>query len=266
MSRTILVVCEGHSDFPWIETLVDRVVKATRPYEVARDGIGAIRRYVGLLDDNAVEQWPFVPFQHLGAFIDRFKQGKHRKQFIAFKKGFPAELPMHEDAKLFDLFFKILVASREEAPDVLLLVRDADSDDTRRAALSKLNQHYRKEGIAVIVGVPHPETECWLLAGFRHEMTDEEEKRLDEYKRGTGGVDPTRQSHQLNGPDESDPRHPKNALSELCPGVSRKNQCLNAPFDMLRINGKQNGLAEFLEALETRLIPRLFGGGSPPSH
>ena len=265
MSRTILVVCEGHSDFPWIEILVDRAVGAARPYEVARDGIDAIRRYVGLAGDDAVQQWPFVPFQNLGAFIERFKRGKHRKQFIEFRKGFPAELPTHEDAKVFDLFFKLLVSSREEAPDVLLLVRDADSNDNRRTALSELDRHYRKDDVAVIVGVPHPETECWLLAGFRHEMSDDEEKRLAQYKRETRGVDPTSQSHQLNSPNESDPRHPKHALDELCPDISRKNQCLFAPFDMLRINGKQNGLADFLDALQTRLIPRLFGGGVTPA-
>jgi hypothetical protein len=238
------------------------VIESERPYEVARDGIDAIRTYEGMIHPTTGQQAPFVPFQNLGHFIDSFKRSKNRKLYLNLNK-FDKDFPKHHDARRFDLFMKLLIASNRLAPEAILLVLDADSKDDKRAAFLKLNSVYQSEKVAIIVGVPHPETECWLLAGYVHGMSEEEERELEQYTRDTDGVDPCRQSHRLNAPNESEKRHPKCALRELCPTEARQNQCLDASFDTLRRHGQENGLAEFIDALENRLIPRLFGGTPP---
>jgi hypothetical protein len=173
------------------------------------------------------------------------------------------ELPENTDAFKFHRFFSIAKASSQfQDPHAIVFLHDADSDDERRRELLELNDLYGEETIPVIVGVPHPETECWLLAGYRHDITEEESARLDEYKRETGGVDPCSDSHRLNARNETDVRHPKCALRTLCPTEIRQNQCLEAPFALLELHGHQNGLKDFLEALRARLIPGLFGGAA----
>jgi hypothetical protein len=225
--------------------------------------LDVVREYRGEEPSPDEAAFRYVRWSDLDQLSERHHPTRNRWRRLKLAE-FDGELPEHDDAYRFHRFYSTLKLSANLGdPDALILLRDADSDEERRAAIRSLGNAYRNDKLVIVVGVPHPETECWLLAGYVHGISEEEERELEQYTRDTDGVDPCRQSHRLNATNESEKRHPKRALRELCPTEARQNQCLDASFDTLRRHGQLNGLAEFLDALESRLIPRLFGGTPP---
>ncbi len=258
MSHPILVVCESPYDFDVCSRFIDRTIEAHQ-VEWAEGNLDAARVYIGI---DTASDVPFVRWGQIGKMTDKLtERDKYRKEMI-LTKPFGAGLPKHPYCIYFERFVNaVFFADDSQKPDAIVLLLDADNDEKRRDGLLSLNDHYQKFGTPIVIGVPDPETECWELAGFEHRLTDEEAKRIEDVGKDLDGVHPIRQSHRLRAAKASDVRHPKNVLSRLtCDVASRRKQCHDAPFDLLKRNGRDNGLSDFLDRLSNRTIPGIFGG------
>lgn len=224
--------------------------------------LDATREYVGNDPASDVQFETFVRWGHIEKVTNKLtERDKYRKEMI-FTKPFGAGLPKHPYCIYFERFVNaVFFADDSQKPDAIVLLLDADSDEKRRDGLLSLNAHYQKFVTPIVVGVPDPETECWELAGFKHELTDGEAKRIDEVAKDLDGVHPIRESHRLRAAKSSDVRHPKHVMSRLIgDSITRRKQCHDAPFDLLKRNGRDNGLSDFLDRLSNRTIPGIFGG------
>jgi len=261
VSHAILVVCEAPDDFEMGARFIDRSIEATDRQWVRECGLESAREYFGIhteLDDPPER---FVRWQHIGKLAVHYSKDKPQRRQLFDTSQFGSSLPDHPDAFEFLRFLRVIQTDdRIPQPDAIVLIRDADSNRERRNALLKLNGPVNRSGSVVVVGIPDPEQECWRLAGFEHEMADHEEAEIDKIHREIT-VHPIRESHRLQSSNEGEPRHPKNVFKRLTQhNTTRESKCLEAPFEMLRRHGNQNGLTAFLDLLRDRLVPGLFGG------
>jgi hypothetical protein len=261
MSYSLLVVCEAPDDFAVAARLIDRTIQAHGP-DWCRDDLDSGREYFGISTQVADPTERFVRWKNLEAVTTHAAggdAGKARRLQLNIDQ-FGHSFPPDDEALAFLRFVRVIQTSdRVRQPDAFVLLRDSDTKD--RTGLRTLNAHPRFKKFPAVVGVPDPETECWVLAGFPHEASEAEEKRVAEVQRLTGGVHPCRDSHRLRAPNDGDDRHPKQVLLRLAGGdADRILRCCDAPFASLRSFGQENGLTAFLDALQLRLIPGVFGG------
>ena len=145
------------------------------------------------------------------------------------------------------------------SPDAIVVVKDSDNDDTRRAALGELHNHVAADRTPVVIGVPHTEIECWLLAGFVVQPGSEEQRYGSLF--GELSFCPVKQSERLTGSKGPDARDPKRVLRVLTDSnESRVWECVETPFPTLTQNGLNNGLGAFLDDIQKRLLRSLYGG------
>ncbi len=164
---------------------------------------------------------------------------------------------------------KVLLLFEKFAPtvDAIILVRDMDKESDRKNGLKQARQYFERQDTtaketnpAIIIGVADPKREAWHLAGFEPE-DDEERKILASLKSGDKSIrDPRYHSHEFTASNEHehDRKSAKRILMELTQSnLDREMKCL---FDLtlLRKNGNQNGLTEFLDELSVRLCPLFF--------
>ena len=287
MSHPILVVCESPYDFDICARYIDRTIEAHGP-DWAEGNLDAAREYIGIDTSSDVPSESFVRWGSIEKVTNyvtaHYLHQREIIQFAQFGAGLPE--PEHHycmnferfvnavlfDTKLYEpdaIILQRRVASQSletesgnsQKPVAIILLLDADSDENRLKGLLNLNIRFQKIKVPIVIGVPDPETECWELAGFEHELTDAEAKQIDNVTKDLGGIHPIQQSHRLRAAKASDARHPKNVLSRLiCDVPSRRKQCHDAPFDLLKKNGRDNGLSDFLDRLSNRTIPGIFGG------
>lgn len=144
----------------------------------------------------------------------------------------------------------------------LLLIRDTDLHRDRAAAFREATQADAGQRV-VLLALPHPELEAWLLNGFK--PRDEIEKGHWRTERKNLGFDPCREAYRLNPGAETTPdgepikTSTKRVLAVLVGhDDERKHQCWqDTPLDELRERGKLTGLTDFLAAVEQHLAPRL---------
>jgi len=132
-----------------------------------------------------------------------------------------------------------------------------DREPERRQGLEQArNQDHG--GIAVVVGLAIVERESWLICGF-HPEDNVETARLESTQTELG-FDPRECSHELTAhKDELAKRSPKRVLKALTQGIwEREQRCWQVtPLEVLRKNGKENGLADFLLEVRERFAPRI---------
>ena len=259
MSHTQLVVCEAPDDFALACRLIDRTIEAAPPEWARGEDLALVREYIGVNPTQAEPGERFVRWGNLVAVVEGLALTHAQRLAIATTR-FGQSVPDHGDAVTFHRFVRVLtVSDRVPTPDAFILIRDADASPDRRDALLAFNSE-QFAVMPVVVGSPDPESECWLLAGFPHEASLAEQAAIDEYQRAIS-LPPCRESHRLRASSTGDERHPKRVLSVLtADNRLRVEVCLEAPFAMLRTHGRENGLAPFLDALQHRLLPGLFGG------
>jgi hypothetical protein len=264
MSHPLLVVCEAPDDFALASRLIDRTIQEHGP-DWARDDLTVAREYFGIDPEREPSEELFVRWKNLAAVVAHAAGDTSRVRRLQLDTHqFGDSLPDHPDAFAFLRFVRVIQTSdRVRQPAAFVLLKDADSHSQARVDVRNLNSHPVFKRFPAVVGVPDPETECWILAGFSHEATDAEQKQIAEMQRLLDGVHPCRDSHKLRAPNEGDDRHPKQVLRQLTSGNGdRVRDCLDAPFTLLRSHGQENGLVAFLDALQHRLVPGLFGGRS----
>ena len=131
-------------------------------------------------------------------------------------------------------------------PDLsaVMLIRVQDNQPLRRVRLEQARGEVR-DGFPVVVGLAVLMREAWVLSGF--DPTDELELARLQASRQRLGLDPRTRSHEV--------RDPKRALTELTgDDRDRERHCwARTPLDALRERGADNGLADFLDDVRSRL-------------
>lgn len=132
---------------------------------------------------------------------------------------------------------------------------DGDNEGpARRAAMERA----RKESTTIpperiVVAVPMPEREAWHISGF--ESKDAAEQSRLAQTRTDLGKDPRTSSHELkHGRDEAK-NNAKRVLTVLTEDdAAREHACIfETPLEVLRQRGRENGLVDFLDQVQSRL-------------
>ncbi|WP_148590850.1 hypothetical protein [Aquisphaera giovannonii] len=106
----------------------------------------------------------------------------------------------------------------------------------------------------MVIGLAIVERESWVVSGF--DPRNEDETARLEAERQRLGFDPRLRSHELTAcKDDRAPRSPKRVLHELCSrDWDRERICwYETRLDALRIRGRENGLAAFLDEVRDHL-------------
>lgn len=167
----------------------------------------------------------------------------------------PAE-PAEPDAHAAQRALRLLKWKNAGRPlDGVLLIRDDDGDPRRRAGLEQARKEEHDLQDRVVIGLAHCKRECWVLAGY--DPADAHEEALLAEVRAELGFDPRKGSHQLTAKHDRDKRSAKGVLDALTRGdLEREARCWErAPMDILRVRGSETGLADFLEQVQSRLVP-----------
>lgn len=148
----------------------------------------------------------------------------------------------------------LLFTHSDPRPDVVVLVRDLDGYPERLAGIEQVRRNIPWP-FAVVVAAPQPEIEAWFVSGFIPEDATEQ-ARLDELCRALS-FDPTKNSERLTSHPNDVPRDAKRVFERLCDGERlRAARCLE-DRERLRQRGALNGAADFLDEVETRIVPVL---------
>lgn len=110
----------------------------------------------------------------------------------------------------------------------------------------------------IVIDLAKLEREAWVLAGFEPADHGEQERLADERKRL--GFNPCEKSQELTAcKDPHATRSAKRALNSLTGGdVERERECWSkTSLHQLRQRGADNGLADYLNEVETRLAALL---------
>lgn len=165
--------------------------------------------------------------------------------------------PGEPDARMARKAFLLLVRS-DPPPQAVVLVRDSDNYLERRAGWEQARE-YRNWPFPVVLGLPHPMRECWVLSGY-DPRNAAERKKLAAVQKDLK-LDPCVDSHRLAAKSKTEKRHAKNVLKRLvASGSTREAACWqNTDLKILEERGSENGLAAFLAEIRARLVP-LFTG------
>lgn len=242
MSLRFAVVHEGEADFHTATELADRVL------------IDAIE----WLDENLIAVQREWLAQEAGGRRLTWKAIPQlaRESGIRAQGHFDGE-PGEADAAAARRVILYLQATIPDL-DAILLIRDQDDQPERRIGLEQARRQ-NHGGVVIVVGLSIVERECWVISGF--DPQDEEEASRLQSERRTLGFNPCEQTHELTAcKNDQAPRSPKRVLQQLCGGdLARERQCwANAPLELLRNRGIENGLAAYLHEIRN-LLARLIG-------
>lgn len=237
---TIVVVCEGATDFPTGADLADRVI-CERVSWVEPEQLSVLRTYQGLSAAVRFLEWTKV-------------DDLARAAGIRASGHFGGE-PAEPDAQATRRALRLIV---REVPDarVIFLLRDSDGDLRRKDGINQAVSESKLK-VEVVVGLAHCKREAWVLSGFEPQ-TDEETGRLAVVRQELG-FDPRTHSHDLGASDENAKRSAKRVLRGLCESdADRERSCwLDTALDVLRDRGQENGLLAYLEQVHLKVVPRI---------
>jgi hypothetical protein len=144
-----------------------------------------------------------------------------------------------------------------EPIDAVVLVWDTDTQPEERSSgvAAARDEARRWAPFQILCGLPDPEREAWVLAGF--DPCDDRERAILEGLHREFGFSPVLHAIRLRG--RSDRRDIKAVHLELMGEDSaREERCWTEPsLETLRARGAETGLAAFLEEVEARLVPLL---------
>lgn len=149
----------------------------------------------------------------------------------------------------------LLLLSKLGAPQAVVLLRDADKQPERRAGLEQARNspHHQLSPRRIAIGLATPCREAWHLAGFEPE-SDTERSTLGS-ERTRLSLDPTREPHLLSRTGDRDIK--KTLATLTAADHDRETRCLDHPD--LHARGHNCGLSEFLDELDTRVVPAFTG-------
>ena len=153
---------------------------------------------------------------------------------------------------------------RQRNIDAVLLIRDADSRSHAQERLESLNRvrtQFNNQTIPAVIGFAIPTREAWVLNGFEPKTKDESE-RLQKI-RDEINIDPCKESHRLRGKKKqpgAETRDIKRILTILTnDDTLREEECWKeAPLSTLLDRGKETGLTNYIQEVQTYLLPVLI--------
>ncbi len=237
---TLAIVCEAAADRDIATELADRVLCRDVDW-VDSESLPLHRRWQGLEEGSRHLEWHWV----------RGLAERHRFKPHGHFRGEPGDLNARETHKALLL----LVAAK---PDAVVLVRDTDGDERRRNGMEQARAD-KPWPFPVILGVAHAKRECWVLAGF-HAQTLHEEKALASLREELG-FDPCTAAEGLDASSPGAKRDAKRVLAALVQDADRERSCwVDEDLDGLGERGRSTGLTEYLEEVQTRLVPLFLRG------
>lgn len=144
--------------------------------------------------------------------------------------------------------------ARIPEPDVVFFAMDVDGEPERVIAL-KGELEERPRRFAVVLALPDPEIEAWLVALFAS-RNEEDSARLDALRRDLG-TDPTRAPHRLLSTTRASPRDAKRVHRQLFGGVPLHASLERISLSALSPAHEGCGLCEFVAALDATIVTAL---------
>ncbi|MBI3270058.1 MAG: hypothetical protein HYZ53_13615 [Planctomycetes bacterium] len=137
----------------------------------------------------------------------------------------------------------------------VLLLRDSDGCRKRISGIQQAVDS-GKWPFETVLGVAHPNRECWVLAGYTPRNAEEQD--LLRILREELGFDPCEKAHRLTARSRSQEtkRSAKSVLGKLTNGrLEREEECLCADLPLLKKRGREIGLTEYLDQMAVKLVP-----------
>ncbi len=227
----LIVFCESPIDALTVRGLVDRVLKEHGP-DWVKDLIDeypeSLREYIKLGALNG----DFFDLHQLGKHLRELKKLSESDKDLRENKPFRTALAGslqgrfgRDGPRLGDGTNMILTAFRIANAvyhaengnlDAVLFIWDMDNKgDERRRGTQQVRDNLSKAmPFRIILGLPDPEREAWVISGFEPENR-EEEGRLEKL-RSILSFCPVKESHRLCANDSASSRDSKKVLVGLC--------------------------------------------------
>lgn len=232
------VVAEAEADRTVATSLADRV--AVEVVEWLDGKLDTTRSWTGVEPATAYTKWTRV--KQLGA---EYHHGLH---IHAWGRG----AARNEAEKAIHLC--LLFGDRNgKRPDCIVLVRDSDGVRSRVSAFQQAASGMSVP--VVVVAMPHPKREAWVLAGF--DPKNEQERKALQGLRKELGFNPTAEAHRLTAAKRGAPKDAKRVLDKLMQGdKDREAECWAVtPLATLEKRGVDSGLRSFLCDVRTKMVP-----------
>jgi hypothetical protein len=260
-----ILIVEAEADYRTTTGIAERVLQENAPYlwlaELLQDQPDTVFSWAGLEDGVDFSCW-----SDFEAIANRFKEKGYR--FPRFNGQFsdgPTNLDYPVARNIVYLVDQYLKTSKNRNIGAIVLIRDEDNQSERFAALCRLRNDLTRRGfqMPIIIGVAIPEREAWLLNGYEAQ-TAEEKQVLQDIRRRIS-IDPCLEAHRLRGKSSqpgTEDRDIKRILQTLTQDDPlREKQCWQeTPLDILIERGQRTGLSQYIEEIESRLLPILTAG------
>jgi len=243
--RLVLIV-EAQADADAASILADRVFIEGDADWIDAETLPSLREWTGIEPQTLYTHW-----MGLGSLATQHRIRAHGR-------GLGPDGAAARKA----LLLVIQAHAQDDDIEAAVLVRDMDNQPERRASMdSARTELFDKLPFQVAIAAPDPKREAWILHGY--EPRNDKEKTLLADERKRLGFDPVTSPERLRGDrrksaDQED-RDMKLVVEHLTQGeYDRERQCLEtAPLSVLRTLGRITGLADYLDEVETRLLPLL---------
>ena len=247
MTSRFVVVYEAPADLQTATELADRVILETI-YWIDDWTLQYYRTWVDSME-------PYGPFTWTSMKAVAKKLG------IRIHGHFDNE-PASHDAQAGRRAIAAVLKLGLEPIAAILLIRDSDDDGARRGGLEQAREDARTRyspPVPTLIGLAITKRECWALAGFI--PNGEPEENLVGVERQNLGFDPCLSSHELTAANWIDKRSAKRVLALLTGGDhDRERRCWRETgLETLRDRGRHNGLADYIQEVEQRLVPLISG-------
>lgn len=244
MSGRIVVICESPTDKPILVGLSEKVLLENIHW--MRGNPSALPLFGGLHPDNEYEDW-----KKLDVTLEKFGDAEGWGKFSNLRYTGEGKRVVAY-ANRANKFLQMVRTYAKDADAVILFV-DVDTQPERHTGFSQAREIH-KQHLTICIGVADPKIECWVLSGFIAQNSQEKQRIDDFFIEST--VHPIRETHKLKERQEPNGRNAKHVFRELIGSDSdRKQLCLKTDLEILRLNGKENGLNEFLDELKSHLVP-----------
>ncbi len=241
-----IIVAEAEADARHIRSLADRVFLEGGSQWIDENLLPSLCRWSGF--ESGTSYTKRAEIRDLGV---KYKLPR----YLGHIQGQPQGVDCAQSRKAIALSLR---AQETRVIGALVLARDLDDQPERRDGILQARSGAQGK-VEVIVATPNPKREAWVLNGFvckgRREKQDLESLRQEL------GFDPCKQAERLRSHTKTDSpeRDLKRIVERLTGGdFSREQECwTKTPLSILRERGGGTYLKEFIEEVETQLLPLL---------
>jgi len=236
---SITVVCEASADKRTGCTLADRVISSKVDW-IEPESLDIYRQWRGFRMDDPYMDW----IKDVKSLAGRLGVRAH-----GHFDGAPAALEAGAVRRAL-----LVIHASPDPPDAIVLLRDDDGERRRRVGFEQA-RNADNSGKPIVIGLAHTKRECWVLAAYSPKDTSEQQCVTDLGREL--GFNPLEHSEYLTAKHDHDKRSAKRVLALLTAhDVERENKsCAIADPVLLKSRGKHNGLAEYIDEIEERLVP-----------